>query len=285
MSRLILRSPAKLNLFLKVINKRPDGFHNIKTLFERIDLCDTIVLKANRTGAIHLACDHPALRSAASNLVVRAARLLQDRYHVKVGVDIRLIKKIPVAAGLAGGSSNAATVLTGLNRLWSLGLSQPVLMRHGRSLGSDVPFFLAQTPWGLGTGRGDRIKPVKIPHRFWHLLIVPRLKIYSAEVFRGLNLQLTKTNDNVNILIRHLLNNNIYKINSVLCNDLETSICENCLRIRPIRKKISRLLDREVHFSGSGPSLFCMLPSRQEACRLSQKLEKYYHRVYVVSSM
>ena len=123
MRSLTLRSPAKLNLFLKVINKRPDGYHNIRTLYERIGLCDTVHLALNKTGVIRIFSKTPGLPKGKANLAYQSAYLLKKRYHLNLGVDIKITKKIPIAAGLGGGSSNAATVLMGLNQLWRLSLS------------------------------------------------------------------------------------------------------------------------------------------------------------------
>jgi len=285
MSRLTLPSPAKLNLFLKVVDKRPDGFHNIKTVFERINLCDQIILRTNQNGKINLTCDHSSLRPLKSNLVFQAACLLKDLHRVKTGVDIRLIKNIPVAAGLGGGSSNAATTLTGLNRLWSLGLSGSTLMSYGCQLGSDVPFFLAQASWAVGIQRGDVLRPLNIKKKIWQVLIVPKLKIYSREVFMRLNLQLTKVTYDVNILIQHLKNNNINKLNNTLSNDLEAGILKTCPKLAHIKKRVSRLMNRRVIFSGSGPSLFCVAASRFEAHQLSHRLKRHYSRVYVVDTV
>ena len=209
MKPLILSSPAKLNLALQVIGKRPDGYHNLKTLFERIDLADRLSFAPDPTGKIRIQCAHPHVPIGPKNLVYRVARLLQERYRVKAGVTVRIDKRIPVAAGLAGGSSNAATALLGLNRLWGLGLSPARLVRLAKTIGCDVPFFLHDCSWALGQERGDRIRRLDIPVRLWHVLVVPRVKMYSQEVFTALNLQLTKRSDNVNILIRSLKNNNI----------------------------------------------------------------------------
>ena len=150
MRRIRLSSPAKLNLFLKVLNKRPDGFHNISTVFERIDLSDEILLKLNPSGGIRIDCVHPQVPGGPKNLVYQAAKLLRDDFRVKEGVDIYIKKNIPVAAGLGGGSGNAATVLKGLNELWELRLSRPQLLSYARRLGSDVAFFfmIVRGLWG-----------------------------------------------------------------------------------------------------------------------------------------
>ena len=121
MDRLTVLSPAKLNLVLDVLKKRPDGFHELRTVFERISLADRITLTRNAGGKIRVRCAHPQVPRGPGNLAFKAAALLKENFPIKDGVDINIIKNIPVAAGLAGGSSNAAAVLLGLNRLWSFG--------------------------------------------------------------------------------------------------------------------------------------------------------------------
>ena len=203
-SSLKLSSPAKLNLALDVLGKRPDGFHELRTIFERIDLCDTITLTSNTTGRIRVKCDHPHVPKGPKNLVVRAAQQLQKAYAVGQGVDIHIIKRIPVAAGLAGGSSNAASVLMGLNRLWHLGLNKKQLAGHAASLGSDIAFFIYDTPFAIGLGRGEKIKPLKTGVKLWHVLVTPKVKMYTKEVFACLNLKLPKKRDNVSICLPYL---------------------------------------------------------------------------------
>ena len=139
---ILLRAPAKLNLYLRVIGKRPDGYHEIETLFERIDLADELTLEAHPDQLL-LTCDDPTLSCGEDNLVLNAARLLRQVSGTMQGARIHLIKRIPIAAGLGGGSSDAAATLVGLNQLWGLGLEPGRLQELGASLGSDVPFFLA----------------------------------------------------------------------------------------------------------------------------------------------
>ena len=149
MDRLTVLSPAKLNLVLDVLKKRPDGFHELRTIFERISLADRIILTRHTEGKIRVRCDHPHVPQDSRNLAFKAAALLKEKFSIKEGIDINIIKNIPVAAGLAGGSSNAAAVLAGLNRWWSLGLVTKELAGCAQCLGSDVAFFLYDTPFAL----------------------------------------------------------------------------------------------------------------------------------------
>lgn len=285
MRTLTLRSPAKLNLFLKVLNKRPDGYHNLKTLFERITLSDEIRFVTTRTGKIRIFCNHPQVPRGPKNLVYRVAVLLKERYDIHAGVDIHIRKRIPVAAGLAGGSSNAATTLLALNRCWRLGLSRRELCRLGRQIGSDVPFFLHDVRWALGTGRGDVIQKLDLPIRLWHVLVVPKCEMLTSKVYGRLNLKLTKNSDNVNILLRSFKINNIKRAKQLLANDLETSI----LRIRPslieVKRRLEKLLAEGVCFSGSGPSVFGVTDSRLQAEALKKILIRRYSQVFVVRTL
>jgi 4-diphosphocytidyl-2-C-methyl-D-erythritol kinase len=282
---LTLSSPAKLNIILKVINKRPDGYHNLKTLFERIDLADTISFRRGSHDQIKIRCNHPQIPLGPQNLVYRVAQRLKNAYGIREGIDIQIIKRIPVAAGLAGGSSNAATALIGLNKFWGLKMSRQELLRHAAALGSDISFFIYDTSWAVGTGRGERIRAVSLPSRLWHILIVPCAKMYSREVFTCLKLKLTKQNDNVNIVIRYLKNNNIISAGRLLENDLESSILQIRPRLAYLRKRLEKLQLRGVAFSGSGPAVYGITESRRQARQLKTVLKRTYSQVFVVRTL
>ncbi len=293
MRSISLRSPAKLNLYLKVINKRKDGFHNLVTLFERINLCDEIQLTVNPQGKIRIFCDHPHVPLGPQNLAYQAARMLKDDFALRNGVDIKIRKRIPVAAGLAGGSSNAASVLMGLNRLWALSLNNKELIYYAAKIGSDVPFFLHETNWAIGTDRGDRIKKVFLTTKLWHVLVVPRRPVYTAEVFETLavesrqapNLKLTKIGSDVNILIRTLKKNDVPKVGRLLSNDLERAMLRLCPNLSYLKDKMRHLNTKGVGFSGSGPAIFGLTESQKEAEVLRSALKKTYSQVFVVSTL
>ena len=282
MRSLRLRSPAKLNLYLKVINKREDGYHNLETIFERIDLFDEIALTLNRDGRIRVACDHSDVPVDSSNLVYKVAQLLKDDFALQDGVDIMISKRIPVAAGLAGGSSNAATVLLGLNRLWKLDLSSIELLAYARKIGSDVAFFLYDCSWALGLERGDKIKKLMIPSHLWHILVVPSIKMYSKKVFGALNLELTKQSDDVNILIRSLRKNDIDAVGDALFNGLESTILKLSPPLQDLKERLLGMKTTGVSFSGSGPAVFGLTKTQQEAEALKAILKKQYTQVFVV---
>lgn len=145
-------APAKVNLYLEVLSRRADGFHELETLMAAVSLYDTLVFKEDPTGDILLRCNRPDLSTGSDNLIRRAAELLRQHTGCTRGARVRLVKRIPLAAGLAGGSTDAAATLAGLNRLWSLGLTNVELAALGARLGSDVPFFLRPRPPGVRAG-------------------------------------------------------------------------------------------------------------------------------------
>src|SRR5260370_22010199 len=181
---LLVWAPAKVNLYLEVLAKRPDGYHEIATLMVAVSLYDTLEFKEEIAGTIRLECDHPDLGTGPDNLVWRAAQLLRERTGCPRGARIRLTKRIPLAAGLAGGSTDAAATLAGLNRLWRLGLSPTDLAQLGAALGSDGAFFFA-TPAARCTGRGEQVTPVSLGKLQWCVLICPPVGIATTGVYRG----------------------------------------------------------------------------------------------------
>lgn len=156
--RLEKKSPCKVNLILNILGKRPDGFHELETVMHPVDLCDDLTFDRVTRG-FHFTCSDPSLPTDAGNLVHRAATLFFQKTEIRDGVRIHLEKKIPLAAGLGGGSGNAATTLLGLNEIFGKPLSTKALTDIAATLGSDIPFFLQNKP-GLGTGRGEKIQPL-----------------------------------------------------------------------------------------------------------------------------
>ncbi len=299
MSKTVLLSPAKLNLFLKIHNKHLDGFHDIVTLFQRIDLRDEISFVPTSDKAIRIVCDHPHVPVGPKNLVYKVAQILQNESSVSRGVQIEIKKRIPVAAGLAGGSSNGATALLGLNQVWSLGLSRAQLLSYARRIGSDVAFFLHDTSWALGTGRGDKIRKLGIKANLWHILVVPHIKMYSGKVYQEFRLPqvppksankpatnlLTKINDDANILTRNLRTGNILEVGHLLSNDLEETIIGMCPRLQKVKERLKLLGAKGVMISGSGPAVFGLTDNQKEAQAIKTVLLKRFSRVFVVRTL
>jgi len=175
-------APAKLNLFLHVLGRRDDGYHDLQTVFQLIDRCDRIGLASRSDGRI-ARVEGPAEIEPERDLTVRAARALQQYTATTAGADIHVLKRIPTGGGLGGGSSDAATVLLGLNALWGCGLGLELLARLGLTLGADVPVFVhGQSAWG--EGRGERLTPMPLPER-WFLVLHPGVAVSTAESFQA----------------------------------------------------------------------------------------------------
>jgi 4-diphosphocytidyl-2C-methyl-D-erythritol kinase len=209
-----LLSPAKVNLFLDVISKRPDGFHNIFTVFERIDLFDRIVMDVIKDEII-IETDNKDIPRGKDNLAFKAAELFLKKFRVKKGLHIRINKNIPVAAGLGGGSSDAATVLLGANRLFGLRLKKSELIPLAKKIGSDVAFFLEETSFAIGEGRGDIITPLKINKRFWHILIYPNIKVYTKDIYEKVKIDKNNT------------------------TPMFTNYCDKRIKLRNLREKLN----------------------------------------------
>lgn len=282
-----LLSPAKINLSLEVLSKRPDGTHAIRTVFERVGLFDRIELRSLRTAGIRVEADSKEVPSGSENLVHKAAKLLMERFNVRSGVAIRLEKVIPVSAGLGGGSSNAATVLLGLNRLWSLGLSRARLLKLGAELGSDVPFFILESPFALGTGRGEILKkilPVKVT--LWHVLVKPPFGISTRKAYEGLKPgMLTPGKTDVRILLRSIQKGRPRMIGQLLFNSLELSLNKRVRKILNLKKKLLFQGAFGAGMSGSGSAVFGLFHTKKQAEAVAQVLRKEKRlRVFVAST-
>ena len=175
-------APAKVNLFLEVLGKRPDGYHEIATLMVAVRLFDTLVFR--EANDLTLRCSDKRLPAGPDNLVLKAANLVRERTGCKKGANIRLVKRIPLAAGLAGGSTDAAATLAALNRLWQLGLSANDLAKLGGEIGSDIPFFF-RTPAAWCSGRGEIVAPVTLPIPLDFVLLCPSFGLATAAVYKN----------------------------------------------------------------------------------------------------
>ena len=271
-------APAKLNLYLRVVGRRADGFHELETLFERLDLADELVLTDQPRG-ITLSSDHPTLDCGLENLVVKAAQLLQDITGTAKGVSIRLTKRIPVAAGLGGGSSDGASALLGLNRFWRLGVTLDHLKELGAGLGSDVPFFLDERPFSVGRGRGERCEPVtgRMP-QLWHVLVAPPVALSTKDVFAGWDAgqtALTESVPSITMVLHALRNGSLRELAGGLWNDLQPEAIRRCPVIQEIQTHVTRAGCVGAVTSGSGPSVFGLCQDAAHAAQAAQSIRQH----------
>ena len=285
MSEVLQKAPAKINLFLKVNYKRPDGYHDITTVFERINLFDDIILKDNvQNQNVIIACDCLEVPLDHKNIAFQAALLFKEKFNIKRGINIHITKRIPVAAGLGGGSSDAAATLLGLNKLWNLGLSIQDLLPLAEQLGSDVPFFLYDVPLALGRQRGNKIEPLCFDKTLWHVLVASEVQLYSSRIYQGINLELTRKSADAKIFISHLKSHNLDKIGQLLANDLEEVIFNFQPQLKSLKKRLKDLGSSGVMVSGSGPTVFGLIPTQKDAYNLMQNLAKRFKRVFLVKT-
>lgn len=260
-------SPAKVNLFLYVLRRRADGYHDLFSLMCRIGLYDEILLNP-ASATIALRCSDPSLPVDDGNLAFRAARRFYEALGRSGGVEIRLVKRIPVGAGLGGGSSNAASVLLGLNHLHDAPLSPDRLIAIGRSLGADVPFFLFQSP-ALASGIGDRLETFSAIPSLTALVVSPPFTVSTRMVYQSLNLRLTNPQKRPT---RAHLKKTAFTPALHLYNDLEAVT----LALHPELGTIKNLLvDRGALgalMSGSGPSVFGLFADPEAARKATDAL-------------
>ena len=264
MDSVIVTAPAKVNLFLKVLSQRKDSYHNILTLFERISLADTIKISKIPEG-INVRSDVIITKNKKDNIAYKAADLILKYKKIKSGVRIDIKKRIPIAGGLGGGSSDAAATLVGINKLFRLKLSDNILVKIGKKLGADVPFFLSNASFAIGRGRGDKLEVIESRSHFWHLLINPGIKLSTKEVYKAFDLTPNLADVKMNSLSK--LQMDYAWIETMLYNDLEKAAISKKEIIGKILKGLAQLLGRNAIVSGSGPSLFCLYRTRKEAIK------------------
>jgi 4-diphosphocytidyl-2-C-methyl-D-erythritol kinase len=274
----ILPSHAKINLWLRVLGKRADGFHEVDTLMLPIGLADDLDLEELPDGRINLECSDPALPTDSRNLARRAAELLQQRHAPSRGARISLVKRIPLGAGLGGGSANAATVLVGLSRLWSLNLPSAEIEKLAAEIGSDAAFFVRNRP-ALCTGRGERLVPVAFPRELPVLLL--HFGFGSATSWAYKNLAAGPVGSSTQTAPAgfeaarraFLAGNPGDRSADMLLNDLEKPVFRK-FPILAIAKEFlaARSEVQGAMMSGSGSTLFALIESPEAATHLASAL-------------
>lgn len=271
-----LPSFAKINFSLRVLGKRPDGHHEISTTLQTISLHDDLLFERNNRGEVFLACDDPAVPLGADNLVVRAARSLQDRRSPDLGADIRLHKRIPTKAGLGGGSSNAAVTLLALNKLWQINATAADLSAIASDLGADVPFFLHGGA-AKGTGTGTTLLPLP-DGEVMHLIVLhPRSSVSTAEAYKALNSPALTSNNPIPILAgspqeRQFSDWDLRSLRK-LENDFETVIFEMEPEIKRAKSALITAGAQSALLAGSGSSVFGIFANRETQQRAVKEIQ------------
>jgi 4-diphosphocytidyl-2-C-methyl-D-erythritol kinase len=262
-----IRSFAKINLGLEVIGKRADGYHEIRTLLQSIDLHDEMKFRALPEARIELSGTDPNLSWGKNNLIHQAATLLAQRHAPRKGIAVHVIKRIPVGKGLGGGSSNAAMTLWALNQLWDLGLDGGTLKELGAALGSDVPYFF-EGGLCLGTGRGEVVKPLPdLPSRAC-LLLFPHLSVSTEHIYRHHRVSLTSHGKGSRIM-QFLERSNL----DGLANELEATVFRFYPLIKENKRRLHDWQPEMAAVSGSGSAVFGIFRNKGHARRAQRTLQ------------
>ncbi|MCM3444330.1 4-(cytidine 5'-diphospho)-2-C-methyl-D-erythritol kinase [Metabacillus halosaccharovorans] len=278
--RVLEKAPAKINLSLDVLRKRQDGFHEVRMIMTTIDLADRVELVDISPNEIRIVSHNRFVPDDQRNLAYQAAKLLKDRFNIERGVSISITKTIPVAAGLAGGSSDAAATLRGLNRLWKLGLTLDDLAKLGAEIGSDVSFCVYGGT-ALATGRGEMIQQIDPPPHCWVVLAKPTIGVSTADVYRNLNLQ-TVQHPEVDGMVSALHNNDYEKICSLMGNVLEDVTLRMHPEVANIKEQMKRFGADAVLMSGSGPTVFGLVQYESRLPRVYNGLRGFCDQVFAV---
>jgi 4-diphosphocytidyl-2-C-methyl-D-erythritol kinase len=261
-----LDAPAKVNLRLEILKKREDGYHEIRTILQKISLHDTLYFSLKKEKEILIKTDNPALPNGKNNLVYRAVNLIMEKFGYDEGVHIKIEKRIPLGAGLGGGSSDAATTLIAMNQLLKLNLSKKKLMEMGLEIGADVPFFFLEGS-AIGSGIGEKLRKIDLP-TLWYVLIYPNFEVSTRWAYQNF------------VLTNHRIHCNLHKlskipegISEILLNHLEEVVSRRYPQIGIMKKILYTTGALGALMTGSGPTIFGCFLDRENASEAYVKIK------------
>lgn len=284
MNSIELKSRAKINLSIDVLGKRQDGYHLVEMIMQTVDLYDFIKIKELESEDVVIKSNSVDIPLNEENIVFKAINLLRNKFNINKGVEVFIQKNIPIAAGMAGGSSNAAAILVGLNKIWNLGLSELELQKIGLNLGADVPFCISGKA-ALAQGIGEKLTHIiGLPKETSILICKPDLFISTKKVYESLDLDNIQYRPDNKYLLEMLKNKDIKSVAKHMVNVLENVTIENNREIDEIKKIMMENNALGSMMSGSGPTVFGLYDNRDDALKGKKELLKKYNQVYVVSS-
>jgi len=275
------KAPAKINLLLDVLRKREDGYHEVEMIMTMVDLADRLEMEPLSRDTIIISSQVGYIPLDEKNLAFQAARLIKERYNVRQGVYIHLDKKIPVAAGLAGGSSDAAATLRGLNRLWGLNIPEQELCQLGAELGSDVPFCVTGGT-AIARGRGEQLEPIHQPPQCWVVLAKPPINVSTADVYGKFRVEHIKQHPSIVGMNAALAAGSFAQMCSQLGNVLESVTLNMYPEVLQLKESMIKLGADGVLMSGSGPTVFGLVSKEAKLPRIYNGLRGFCKEVYVV---
>lgn len=283
MKSLQIKARAKINLSLDVLGKRPNGYHELRMIMQTIGLHDTIELQIIDRG-IEVECANALVPSGRDNIAFKAAELLINECKIQKGIRIVINKSIPVAAGLAGGSTDAAAVLKGMNRLFSLGLSDACLMNFGKRLGADVPYCIVGGTM-LAEGIGEILTPLADFGGVSIILVKPRIEVSTAWVYKSLDLQRIVARPDTDLLISLIKEKKPGLLARNMVNVLETVTAKKYAVIEDIKARLVELGAAGSMMSGSGPSVFGIFTSGDSAQSAFDSLDKSEYDCFLTKTI
>ncbi len=264
MNKVTLRAYAKINLGLDVVRRLENGYHEVRMVMQSIDLYDKVNMYKNRSGDIRINTNLGFLPTGPDNLVYKAAALLKDEFGIKSGVNIDLFKFIPVAAGMAGGSTDAAAVLKGMNMMFDLKLSEEELMKRGTAIGADVPYCIMGGT-ALAEGIGEKLTPLKACPKCYVVIGKPGVSVSTKFVYQNLKLDENMVHPDIDGIIASINADDIYGVADRLANILETVTEEAYPVIKEIKSTMIREGALNAIMSGSGPTVFGLFDDLEKA--------------------
>ncbi len=284
MNSIDLKSRAKINLSIDVLGKRDDGYHIVEMIMQTIDLYDNLKITKIEGDFIKIKSDSEDIPLNQDNIVYKAADILKKRFNIKDGVEISIQKNIPVAAGMAGGSSNAAAVLVGLNKVWNLGLSESELKEIGLQLGADVPFCITGGS-ALAQGIGEELTNIHGLSEGVNILVCkPDIFVSTKEVYQSLDMNKVQKRPENQKLIESLKNDDIKYVSENMVNVLEEVTASKYKEIKQIEDTMMKNKALGSMMSGSGPTVFGLFDNKEYAIKAKEELLIDYNQVYLVNS-
>ena len=276
MQEVRLKARAKINLTLDVTGKQANGYHTVRMIMQTIALYDGVYIKRIDKPIIRLKSNLDWLPTDEKNLAYKGACLMRDTFAIQEGIFIELDKKIPVAAGLAGGSADCAAVFVGINKLFRLGLSKKKLMELGIQLGADIPYCILQGT-AVAEGIGEKLTPIAEGCPFCYVLLAkPNISVSTASVYQGLHLEEIKEHPDTEKMLFEMKQKNIQAMGGLLCNVLETVTIPRHSEIALLKQKMTALGAKGALMSGSGPTVFGLFTDKAKAMEAEQIIKKTF---------
>ena len=273
MKDISVKALAKINLGLDVVRKREDGYHEVRMVMQTIHLFDRLEISKNPSGEITMETNLSFLPTNENNLVYKAAKLLQDEFEIKDGVHVWLHKHIPVAAGMAGGSTDAAAVLYGMNRIFDLGLTREELMERGVKIGADVPYCIMRGT-ALAEGIGEKLTRIRQVPECYVLVGKPAINVSTKVAYESLKLDEIQVHPDIDGIIDGLYDQDITKVASRMGNVLEKVTIEEYPVIEQIKNVMKEQGALNAMMSGSGPTVFGLYETKEKARKAAAKIRE-----------